>query len=143
MKGLLVAQLADSEAANQGATYAIGALRVLVLPGSRIPRARGQHVHVMPAADLFGENTARVIGPGADVGAVPRCHEGKFHASAPSFRTHSDLESWAAKPVVPSLAVARAPQGSDELRDEDRSTTPVAAVQLTRKEPAAASAARW
>src|SRR6187399_3467252 len=99
MKGLLVAQLADSEAANQRATYAIGTLRVLVLPGSRIPRARGQHVHVMPAADLFGEKTARVIGAGADVGAVSRRHEGKLHASAPSFQTHPDLESWAAQGV--------------------------------------------
>ena len=54
-EALFVARLTDGEAADQRAADAVGAFRVLVLPGSRIARARREHVDVVPVADLLGQ----------------------------------------------------------------------------------------
>ena len=59
----LIVRLTDGEPPHQHAADAIGALGVFVLPGQRIARGRGQHVHVVALADLLGEQPAACSGP--------------------------------------------------------------------------------
>ena len=87
-EALFVPCLADGEAAHESAADAVGAFRVLVFPGSRVARARREHVHVVPVADLLGQHTARVVGTGGDVGAVARRDEGELHPESPSARPY-------------------------------------------------------
>ena len=79
VEGDVVRYLADAESAHQDAPDAVRPFGVLVLPRAVIARARGQHVHVVARADLLRDEAARVLGTGADVGAVSRGDERELH----------------------------------------------------------------
>ena len=66
---------------------AVGAFRVLVLPGDVVARARRQHVHLVVIGQPLGDQPAVVLGSAEDLGAVAlddECNSSRVGDLSPS-----------------------------------------------------------
>ena len=76
VEGVDVARLRVGKPADRDAADAVGALRVLVLPGDVVLRAGGQHFDLVPRREPFGDQAAVILGSAEDLGAVTLDDEG-------------------------------------------------------------------
>ena len=69
------------EPAHGDAADAVGAFRILVLPGDVVLRAAGQDVDVVAGGQALGDEAAQVLGSAEHLRAVALDDEGDFHDS--------------------------------------------------------------
>src|SRR6185503_10437750 len=76
-----VARRRGGESPHGDAADAVGALRVLVLPGDVVAGAAGQHLDLVRRRQPFGEQAAEMFGAAEDFCAVALDDEGDLHDS--------------------------------------------------------------